>query len=251
MAQFDNLVLRWRDINNPPNEIYTEVKLSIMNKDIIIAQIATLEYIEKFRDVDKFIEFCKKCNNYKSLWSCPPFDDDRFMSLNQFELTTIIGVKIHIDEDTRCKATNNEERNTLIRDILFGVRKEVDEVLLNLEQQTHTSRLYYAGSCRLCAPTKCSRIDNMPCRYPKKMRSTLEAVGFDMGRTTSDLLSVELKWCDGDMLPPYFTLVYGFLSNHSVIDDIKNTIVNVDNISTISEIGKSVNVLTNKYLQEI
>ncbi|MFR9592164.1 MAG: DUF2284 domain-containing protein [Rikenellaceae bacterium] len=199
-----------------------------MNKEIITAEIATSEYIAQFRDVNKFIEFCKVCNNYNRMWSCPPLDAPiccKAKDIEAFSVVTIIGIKINIDAEIRCKPSNIEERDILIRDILFEVRKEFDKKLLLLEQQIEPSLLYYAGSCRVCAPESCSRIDNKPCRFPDKMRSTLEAVGFDMGRTTSELLGIELKWCDNLILPPYFTLIYGFVSNDSIADQIKHIII--------------------------
>ncbi len=199
-----------------------------MNKEIIISQISTVDYIARFRDVVKFIEFCKECKNYKSVWSCPPFDAGCCRgahNLEEFSVATIIGVKINLDEEMRQKAKNEEERNILIRDILSKVRREFDRELLALEQKITPSQLYYAGSCRLCAPGECTRVEGQACRYPEKMRTTLEAVGFDMGRTTSELLGVEMKWCEGLLLPPYFTLVYGLLTNCDVEERVKEILL--------------------------
>ncbi len=207
-----------------------------MEKEIIIAQIPTSEYIAQYRDVDKFIEFCKKCNNYKRVWSCPPFGADicrKVNDLERYSITTVIGVKINLDETLQHKPTTIEERNSLIQEILHGVRMRVDAALLPLEQVIQPSRLYYAGSCRLCMPEACNRAQNEACRYPDKMRSTLEAVGFDMGLTTSNLLGIEMKWCDDLRLPPYFTLVYGLLSNDSTIELVKGIFNGMSGISSV------------------
>lgn len=202
-------------------------------KEVIISQIPTQDYIQKFRDVDKFVEFCKKCNNYNTMWSCPPFEPQAYNCIEKFSEATIIGVKINIDQRTRFLPTDTEQRNSMIRDILSEVRGEFDAELLSLEQKVDDSLLYYAGSCRICYPEKCKRSEGKPCRYPEKMRSTLEAIGFDMGRTTSELLGVELKWCEGNELPEYFTLVYGFLTNQNVVDQIKTALENIDNVTSI------------------
>ncbi len=192
-----------------------------VDKEIIIAQIPTEEYIAKFRNEAKFIEFCKKCKNYNTSWSCPPFTTNYTACISKFSLTNIIGIKINIDQPTRQKAKSTEERNTLIREIFGSVRKEVDSELLKLEAEVQPSLLFYAGSCIICYPNKCSRTDGKPCRFPSKMRSTLEAIGFDMGRTNSELLGIELKWCNDNELPPYFTLIYGLLTNSPVKDQVK------------------------------
>ena len=34
------------------------------------------EYIRKYRDEDKFIVFCRRCNRYDRCWACPPYDFD-------------------------------------------------------------------------------------------------------------------------------------------------------------------------------
>lgn len=38
-----------------------------------------------------------------------------------------------------------------------------------------------------------------------------EACGFDLGRTTSELFGIEMKWSENRNLPEYLLLVSGFL----------------------------------------
>lgn len=199
-----------------------------MNKEIIIAQIPTLEYIADFRDVAKFYEFCKQCKLHKKTWSCPPFISDtggfvdyKGQKLEDFSLTTIVGVKLNIDNETRYKATNVQERDELIRNIFIDARKEMDAILMQYEQQISPSMLYYAGPCSVCTPNDCARANNQACKFPEKLRSTLEADGFDIGRTTTEILGLELLWCNDLILPEYYTLVYGFMSDTPVIQGLK------------------------------
>lgn len=49
-----------------------------------------------------------------------------------------------------------------------------------------------------------------PCRHPELVRPSLEACGFDIGRTTSELFGIELKWGADGKMPEYLTLVCGF-----------------------------------------
>ena len=51
------------------------------------------------------------------------------------------------------------------------------------------------------------------CRYPSRIRRSLEACGFDLGRTTSELFGIEMKWSENRNLPEYLLLVSGFLSD--------------------------------------
>lgn len=55
----------------------------------------------------------------------------------------------------------------------------------------------------------CTRPEGLPCRHPDRVRPSLEACGFDIGRTTSELFGIELKWGAEGKLPEYLTLVCG------------------------------------------
>lgn len=59
-----------------------------------------------------------------------------------------------------------------------------------------------------------------PCRYPDRIRPSLESLGFDIGKTASELLGIELKWSEpgSSGLPEYFTLVSGFFSSRPAND---------------------------------
>jgi hypothetical protein len=45
------------------------------------------------------------------------------------------------------------------------------------------------------------------------VRPSLEACGFDIGRTTSELFGIELRWGSRGQMPEYLTLVCGFFHN--------------------------------------
>ena len=45
------------------------------------------------------------------------------------------------------------------------------------------------------------------------MRPSLEACGFDIARTTSELFGIDLKWGSEGRIPEYLTLVCGFFHN--------------------------------------
>ena len=47
----------------------------------------------------------------------------------------------------------------------------------------------------------------------KSIGPSLEACGFDIARTTSELFGIELKWGTDGSLPEYLTLVCGFFHN--------------------------------------
>ena len=63
----------------------------------------------------------------------------------------------------------------------------------------------------------CARQDAKPCRHPHDVRVSLEAVGFNLGKTTSQLLGIDLKWGGKDRLPEYITLVTALLTNDAAL----------------------------------
>lgn len=88
-------------------------------------------------------------------------------------------------------------------------RSVLDELLLSAEESTKNSRALYAGSCTLCK--SCTKTNGEKCRYPQKMRYSIEALGGNVALLTEELLGVPLKWSKDGKLPEYFTLVCGLL----------------------------------------
>ena len=169
-------------ITNIPDKCFGDIFTLIMIKyqlTDITATIEVAEYIRNYRDVDKFIVYCHACNRYNSCWACPPFDDVSYQ-------------------------------------ILEEVRRGLDDKLLNLKQQYSNSLVFFAGTCHLCKPDECTRISGKPCLYPDKVRPSLEAFGFDISKTSLQLLHTELKWGSKERLPEYFVLVSGLFTNQEI-----------------------------------
>ena len=87
---------------------------------------------------------------------------------------------------------------------------------MGFEEKYTDSKAFFAGTCHLCLDEDCTRKAGLPCRYPDKIRPSLEAVGFDMGKTSAELLNIEMKWTEGSRLPEYYTLVSGLFTNKKI-----------------------------------
>ena len=100
-----------------------------MTKEYIIenftANISVDEYISRFRDEKRFVEFCKQCPNYGNSWGCPPFDFDTGEFLRQYKYAYLIATKIVPIE----KGIPIDKSQELIRPERIRVEKE----LLKLE----------------------------------------------------------------------------------------------------------------------
>ncbi|MDR0613182.1 MAG: DUF2284 domain-containing protein [Dysgonamonadaceae bacterium] len=178
----------------------------------VVATIEVEEYLRQYRDSGRFIEFCKQCKRYNACWACPPFDFDTTKELNKYQRAYIIGSKITLDEALRNEIAGWERCTAATYRIVEEVRRDLDNRLLDLEKFYRNSRAFFAGACHLCPSEKCMRIKGKPCVFPDKIRPSLESFGFDISKTSSQLLNIELKWSKEGKLPEYFVLVSGLFT---------------------------------------
>ncbi len=167
------------------------------------------EFIRKYQHQEKFLDFCKNCNNYNSRWSCPPLKIDVNQFLLNFDYVYVIGVKIIYDAETITMADTTEKIKAITTQSLREVKKSLSNTLLALEHQIPDSISLSSGGCNICE--HCKRYDDLPCQYPEKMRHSLDSFGFDLTEITSDLLQIELRWSKGS-LPEYYTLIHALLT---------------------------------------
>lgn len=183
-----------------------------------ISSIPISDYISKYRDVEKFIAFCQQCHRYKNCWACPPFDFDEEAYLSNYETAHILGTKIILSEELRAICYNSEDSKNTGAKVIREVRSKIDKQLIEAEAATLNSRAFFAGTCHLCPNADCTRIESKPCRYPDKIRLSLESIGFDMGKTTEELLNIKLQWSTDGTLPEYLVLVSGLFTNKTEND---------------------------------
>ena len=187
-------------------------KLRVMYQTAVsFARLPVADYIRDFRDAEKFIGFCRECGRYGRSWACPPHAEDPEAVLASGKFIFLAAEKI-VPEPSLLAERDSGRVRKLSEEMLRAVRKRTDVRLLELEKAYPGSRAFFAGSCMLCPAEECTRISGAPCRYPDRIRPSLESYGFDIGRTASQLLGVELQWSRGGM-PPYITLVSGLLTN--------------------------------------
>ena len=169
------------------------------------ANISVDEYISRFRDEKRFVEFCKQCPNYGNSWGCPPFDFDTGAFLRQYKYAYLMATKIVPIE----KGIPIDKSQELIRPERIRIEKE----LLKLELRFGGRAFAYVGKCLYCPDSECARKCNRPCLHPDKVRPSLEAFGFDMTRTLSELFGIELLWGKNGILPEYLVIVSGLFHN--------------------------------------
>lgn len=175
------------------------------------ATVSVEEYMEKCVDVPTFLECCKKCGNYEKIWSCPSYDFNPEDYWRKYQTFHIVGMKIYVPEYLLSQTFEEEERNEYMKSIVFPHKKELDDQLWAMEQQTHGSIALSAGSCQNCPPEGCTRPEGKQCRHPERMRYSIESLGGNVGLTVTKYLKQELLWMEEGKLPEYFILVGGLL----------------------------------------
>ena len=171
------------------------------------AIIKVKELIDRYRDVEKFIAYCKECNRYNTCWACPPFDFNMDDYLTSYQTACIIGTKITLDKEVIGSYKGWDDCKKKSYEIIGKVRGNSDNTLLKLEKQHPNSKAFFAGTCHICPLGECARIVGEPCISPERIHPSLEAFGFDVSKISAELLNIEMRWSRNGILPEYFTLV--------------------------------------------
>jgi len=198
-------------------------KINSLNSGLIYtteryeAIVSVDHYLDKYVDVDTFLQACKACPNYEKIWSCPTYDFDVIEYWKKYKTLELTAIKIIFDEAVAGKKLTKEEQEEITKNSIWEVKAQLAEELYEREKAVPGSISLSAGSCTLCkgagahAEGFCSRLKGEPCRHPDKMRYSIESLGGNVGTTLSELMEIELEWIQEGRMPSYFVLVSGLL----------------------------------------
>lgn len=166
---------------------------------ILEATAEAAEYVARYRDAERFLALCRECPNFGRSWACPPFDIDIEKVLRAYRTVTFHAVRI--------EPLTKELPVSAARDVMRPHRVEFERRLLDIERSEGGRVFTFAGECLYCPAGACTRPYGKPCRHPECVRPSLEACGFDVGRTSRDFLGLDLLWGADGCLPEYLMLV--------------------------------------------
>lgn len=167
------------------------------------------EWLEKYCHPEKFVPLCKGCPEYERNWSCPSGTPNAKDLEKEYRHVQIIGLKVLYDEQIREESLLGPDREEELRQKTYGVaKKEMQQVLLAMEESFSRSLTIMAGKCEFCS--RCARIDGKPCVHPEWMRYSFSGLGFDLGKIAEEVLDMPLLWQNGG-LPEYNVAVAAFL----------------------------------------
>ena len=173
-----------------------EEKVAVIDRD---------RYVRGFRDVATFEQCCRECPNYGNRWGCPPFDHDTLSDLVRYEKVMIVGAKI----------TPHDRRMPMeqVYDLMRPELERLNSRLLELEREAQGMAFGFVGKCERCGNAPCARREGKPCRHPDVARPSLEAYGFNVSKTASELLGIDMVWSSDSTVPRYLTLVCALFYN--------------------------------------
>lgn len=167
----------------------------------ITRTVEVKELMKRFRDVERFIAYCRECPGYGRTWGCPPFDFDADEYLGRWSIAEITATVVPVPAGTAATEAHR---------FVNPERARLDRELQVRERETGGVSFSFVGNCLYCPGEDCTRPCGLPCRHPDKVRPSLEAFGFDVGAMLSELFNLPLLWGKDGKLPPYLTIVTAF-----------------------------------------
>lgn len=156
--------------------------------EFTIVEMATEEYFARFNRRDVFEPLCRQCANWSMRWGCPPFEQDPCDDLRKRGRVRLYRVRASIV--TWPDGAGSVEMSEAMQDM----RKASEFKLLEFEQETGGMAALFTGMCYHCGTAPCSRSAGKPCRHPELVRPSLEALGFDLDKTATEVFGRGLEW---------------------------------------------------------
>ncbi|MBU3896994.1 MAG: DUF2284 domain-containing protein [Nanoarchaeota archaeon] len=170
-------------------------------------------------DKETFSQACKDgCKNYNKKWSCPPCSPD-FKKMKHKKYLLLFLLKINGKDFSDC------DEWMKVKAINAILKPKVDKIAKSIEHKFN-GYAYISGACRICK--ECAKKTNDPCKYPSKLRYSLEAVGIDCNKLIENALNMKFCWYKKN--EPY---EYGAVIGGVELDDkigsskIENMILNL------------------------
>ncbi len=145
-----------------------------------------------------------RCPNYGHSWACPPEAPYLEEEINKYNKFYLVYVRFDLENYVKEQKIKHPRRSDeklrlhfygkdLVRD-LFEV--EMNKFLEEYGNKFNDRLILWEGHCRVCLNPKdkgCTHDNGKGCRYPKKRRYSIEAVGIDVGKTVKST-KIELEW---------------------------------------------------------
>ncbi len=193
------------------------------NITMYIKEITIEELNDNFYDKERFQGYCKECGSYDKKYSCPPFSDQVDNLLDNYNYMQLIFAKIDYTDEEIATHQGKEKALEYTKETFFPIKIYIHDKLIEMESKLTDTYFSAMGSCALCE--ECEKVHDRDCKYPERMRVSLEALGYDIVGMLKEYFGIEIKWAN-DGLPEYYTLLGGFASVDR-IDVLESELVSI------------------------
>ncbi len=192
-------------------------------KPTVNVKLLSMEALLACHQPLQVLEFCKNCSNYNTNYSCPNFSFDRLKWLKQYGHVALILTAVpteQLAEKRNQLAAKNFTSATLLKysanieacDLYARVsmysfdqiKDKINVRLLALEKRYDNTVGIPPGSCTYCKV--CGKADGEPCRYPEKLRYSLEALGFLVSQVLDVFFDYRIDWQNRDFGENFVTI---------------------------------------------
>jgi predicted metal-binding protein len=191
-------------INRTPSaEISVDVKIAAVES----------RWLTEYENKQEIGRLCEACPAYGGKWSCPPHSPAFSQyDLNEYPYTALVLFSCVLDQFsyTKTEYIKIKAANTIMK-------SRMDRLMRGLEQTT-SGIMISNGNCRLCNP--CSKKKGEPCKKPERMRFSMEALGHNVGRITSDVFGHDILWYRDKKIPLYLSAAACLLMKEGLSESV-------------------------------
>lgn len=134
-------------------------------------------------DHEKVENYCKNCDNYNKIWSCPPHNFNTYDFINQFSK-----IELHLEKINLPQSVSKDQ----VLNIFAKARRTFSDDIMSREKEGMTAVI--AGNCYMCKT--CQRTSGKACILKDDMRYSLESIGLIVGEI-AEMMGVPLVWTSG------------------------------------------------------
>lgn len=167
--------------------------------------LPTNEFVRRYYNPQKQ-QSCHSCPFYGKNHACPPDGAEAKDLLLSFPFIHLFAARHY----TARPITSGKE----MHDAFAQGRIVFDAHLLACEANSECSMALIPCSCTRCE--RCARVDHEACRYPDKLRKSLDALSVEVSRIADEVFSLEIQWYK-EKPSEYVTMIGGILSMQPAI----------------------------------
>ncbi len=132
-----------------------------------------------------------RCPYYEHSWGCPPkapYLEEEVMAYERYYL-------IYFRFDLKDKNSGKIADSPSYKDMRKVMEKEMEDFIHSHQGKSEEMKILWDGHCRTCEKEgkTCTLDEGIPCRYPDKIKYSMEAVGINVTETVKKA-NLDIEW---------------------------------------------------------